>query len=109
MYHWHYNGVTESAVLLIFMTAGIIRIAAFEYFGTREDVYKYYYVGMPVFWSPAIVAVFYAASFYMGRAMIHPALSITLLLFAFLMLLNTDLKFLHKPRSWSDKNENKKI
>jgi phosphatidylserine synthase len=109
MYHWHYNGIFESAVLMVFMLAGIVRIAAFEHFGTREDVYEYYYTGMPVFWSPAITAVFYVASKYISRTVIHPALSATLLIFSFLMVLNTDLKFLHKPRSWAAKNENKKI
>lgn len=109
MYHWKYNGVPESAVLMVFMLAGIVRIAAFEYFGTREDIYNFYYTGMPVFWAPVIVAVFYGASFLISRPVINIALSAALILFSFLMLLNVEIKFLHKPRSWAVKNENKKI
>jgi len=108
MYHWHYNGIFESVVLFVFMLCGIVRIAAFEYFGTREDCFKYYYTGMPVFWSPLIVAVFYAASNYTGRTAINTALSAILILFSFLMVLNADIKFLHKPKAWVVKNENKK-
>jgi phosphatidylserine synthase len=109
MYHWHYNGIFESFVLFVFMLCGIVRIAAFEYFGTREDYNNYYYTGMPVFWSPVIVTVFYIASHFIGRPVINPVLSAALILFSFLMVLNTEMKFVHKPKAWSVKNENKKI
>jgi phosphatidylserine synthase len=100
-YHWGYNGVFHSFFLLVFMLCGIFRISAFNYFGSRKDAHKYYYVGLPVFWSPALVLVFYFAAKLLGPEAAFPLLSAALVLFSFFMLINMDFKFLHKPISWA--------
>jgi len=102
-YHWGYNGLFNSAFLLVFMICGIFRISAFNYFGSRQDAHKYYYVGLPVFWSPAVVLVFFILEKFTGPAVAYPLLSVTLAVFSFLMLLNLDMKYLHKPISWVKK------
>lgn len=105
-YHWGYNGAWQSAVLLIFMLCGIFRISAFNYFGSLADAHKYYYVGMPVFWSPAMVLVAFLLGKVINNAdVIHAFLSAALLAFSFLMLLNVDIKYLHKPIEWVKKGK----
>jgi phosphatidylserine synthase len=99
-YHWGYNGVFHSVTLLVFMLCGIFRISAFNYFGSRQDAHKYYYVGMPVFWSPVVVLVVFILEKIAGPGTAYPALSAGLIVFSFLMLLNMDIKYLHKPISW---------
>ncbi|HDT15084.1 MAG TPA: hypothetical protein ENN55_02630 [Firmicutes bacterium] len=100
-YHWQYNSNFASGVMLVFILSGILRIAAFDDIGSRGDAAKFYYTGMPVFWSPVIVAVFYLFSFGMGADIINGMLSLTLIIFSFLMLVNRDFKYLHKPIAWS--------
>ena len=63
-YHWGFNGPFHSGILLVFMLCGIFRISAFNYFGSLKDAHRYYYVGLPVFWSPAVVLVFYIMRMY---------------------------------------------
>jgi phosphatidylserine synthase len=106
-YHWRYNNIFESLVLIVFMLAGIIRIAAFDNFGARGDAQKFYFIGMPVFWSPVIVAAAYAAGHYFDRELVYAVLDVVLPVFSFLMLLNVEMKFLHKPIAWITKKTGK--
>ena len=99
-YHWGYNGLSHSFFLLVFMLCGIFRISAFNYFGSRKDAHKYYYVGLPVFWSPAVVLVFFAAEKFTGTGLAYPLLSVVITVFSALMLINMDMKYVHKPMSW---------
>ena len=103
LYHWGFNGVFHSVVILVFMICGIFRISAFNYFGSRQDAHKYYYVGMPVFWSPVVVLIAFVLGKAFGTVITYPILSVALILFSFLMLLNMDIKYLHKPMSWVKK------
>jgi phosphatidylserine synthase len=100
-YHWGYNGPFNSVFLLIFMICGIFRISAFNYFGSRKDAHKYYYVGLPVFWSPAVVLLFYVMERFTGTGAAYPLLSVVLAVFSVLMLVNVEFKYLHKPKSWN--------
>lgn len=104
-YHWGYNGVYQSVSLLVFMLCGIFRISAFNYFGSRQDAHKFYYVGMPVFWSPALVLVFYTAGKYINPGLTHALLFAAIVIFSVLMLVNVEIKCLHKPMSWIKKNK----
>jgi phosphatidylserine synthase len=99
-YHWGYNGPSHSVFLLAFMICGIFRISAFDYFGSRQDAHKYYYVGLPVFWSPAVVLVFFVMEKFIGTGAAYPLLSAVLTAFSVLMLVNMEFKYLHKPKSW---------
>jgi CDP-diacylglycerol--serine O-phosphatidyltransferase len=102
-YHWGYNGPFQSAVLLVFILCGIFRISAFNYFGSRQDAHKYYYVGMPVFWSPVIVLAAYILGKFIDAGIVHALVSVSFAVFSALMLVNVEIKFLHKPASWIKK------
>jgi phosphatidylserine synthase len=102
-YHWGYNGVWQSVILLVFMLCGIFRISAFNYFGSLADAHKYYYVGMPVFWSPVAVLIAYVLGKYMNMSVVHLLVSAAMLAFSALMLINVEIKWMHKPMAWIKK------
>ncbi|MFW6210719.1 MAG: hypothetical protein ACOC4H_01220, partial [bacterium] len=107
-YHWQYNSNLASGVMLFFVLCGILRIAAFDDLASRSGTGGAYYRGMPVFWSPVLVAVFYLLSFGEGSDIINGMLSLSLIIFSFLMLVNRDLKLLHNPAVWLKKTKKKK-
>lgn len=105
MYHWNYNGIFESAALLCFIISGIFRTAALTYHNSGKERLKYAQVGMPLFWTPFFLAIFYIASNVIPRPFIDPALSVGLILYSFLMVANVEMKFFHNPFGYFRKKQ----
>jgi len=89
---WHQLGYASTLALgsmLIFLCAGIIRLAVFNDIGNLKENSQLSYLGLPVFWSAFIVAIYYSLSSIISAPILNLLLTTTLLVYALLMLRNS--------------------
>ncbi len=80
--HWH-----QILLLMIFIVCGVVRLAVFNQIGNIKDASgRSCYLGMPVFWIIFILGSFYIGNFYVDAAILHPLLSLVLIIYSLLMV-----------------------
>ena len=91
LYQWGFNTFLYSAIIVCFLSCGIIRLAIFNESGNlvnaKSDALSYW--GMPVFWSVFIIAGAYLLHFMLPMRIVLPLLGIVLLSHAVLMVHNS--------------------
>lgn len=95
-YTMGFDSLWAVVVLLLFIAAGIVRLAVFNGSGNLREGEKLYYRGMPVFWSAFVAAGYYFAAAVLDPVLAEPLLGGVLLLYALLMVRN---RRCYKPRN----------
>ncbi len=99
LYHWHFRGPLEEAMIILFILSGILRISATQHLNnaghfetTGRDR------GMPVFAPSFLIIFFYLISPYISIKILNPVFAVSLGAFSILMLTNLKMPFLHAIR-----------
>ncbi len=88
-YYFGFERVHIVWMLLLYGACGVVRLSVYDQVGDiKLDKNKLAYMGMPVYWSHVIAAVFYGLSYiWKGDAVVFTAGAV-MLIYAFLMVLN---------------------
>ena len=88
LYQWGFNNLIYTALLILFVIAGIIRLSIFNAIGNIKDDNNLHYLGMPVFWATFIISGAYLLSFELSRSLVFLLLSVALILYSIAMIYN---------------------
>jgi Phosphatidylserine synthase len=98
LYCWGFNAWYYVAILILFMTSGVVRLSVFNEIGNiKDEEAGLSYLGMPVFWSVLFLGPLYLLSWFIDTALFMPVIAAIFALYAFLMIYN---RRFHKFKNW---------